>query len=67
MTKLNKEAYVTTYEPVSGYKAVLMVWDEDVQTHLPWNTGLTAYATKAEAVKEAKAWAEAEGLDYVEN
>ena len=67
MTKLNKEAYVTTYEPVSGYKAVIMVWDVDVQTHLPWNTGVAAYATNAEAVKEAKAWAEAEGLNYVEN
>jgi hypothetical protein len=67
MTKLNKEAYVTTYKSIAGQKAVLMVWDGDVQTHLPWNTGIAAYPTKAEAVKEAKAWAEAEGLNYVEN
>jgi hypothetical protein len=60
----NKEAFITVYEPVSGYKAVLMVWDEECKMYVPWSTGFLAYGTKEEAIKDGVEWAVDEGIVF---
>ena len=61
---MGHEPYVTVYHPVAGWKAVIMVWDSELGFHTPWQTGFFAYATKDEAIADAKSWAEAEGLSF---
>ena len=53
------EPYVSVYKPISGYKAILRD-----RTGEPIQTGFQGYATKKEAIAEAKGWAEAEGLEF---
>ena len=57
-------SYVTTYLPIAGWKAVLMCWDDDCNCYTPWQTGYFAYKTEAEAIADAKYWAESEDIDY---
>lgn len=54
------EDFITVYQAVSGWKAVQMTWCEDSGIGMwePWTTGVGSYETEAEAVVEAKAWAE---------
>lgn len=52
----------------SGWAAVMLADYEDMD----WgtdvvNTGIGRYATKQEAVEEAKPWAEDEGIPFIEN
>lgn len=61
----SKESYIDVYEPIAGWKAKEMFWDEEGFFDC-WNTGLVAYATKEEAIKDAKSWAESNDLAYVE-
>jgi hypothetical protein len=58
------EPYVTVYQPIAGWKAVLMVWDDEFEVHMPWETGYFAYPSKEEAETDAKSWAEAEGIAF---
>ena len=65
------EAFVTVYKPIAGWKAVLMTWN-DTDEELggfwePWNTGMFAYATEAEAIEDAKQWAKAEEIEFKPN
>ena len=57
---MNK-VYITVYKPIAGWKAVLM-HDEDG----PMETGYFTYKTMKEAEQDAKAWAEAEEIEYIE-
>ena len=59
-------AFVTTYHPIAGWKAVMMTLDHEFGQHTPWDTSYFAYATKEEAVIDAKCWAEAEEIPYID-
>lgn len=59
--KKHPQVYVTIYHPVAGYKAVLMDYDEG-----PIQTGYFAYATAEEARLEARMWAEAEEVPFLD-
>ncbi len=59
------EAYVTVYEPISGFKSVLMSKDEECGgMHTPWNTGMMAYGRRVEAIYDAILWADSEELPF---
>lgn len=59
------EPYVDVYEPIAGWKAKQMFWDEEGFWDC-WETGNFAYNTKEEAITDAKSWADAEEIIYVE-
>lgn len=56
--------FVTITHGMRGYFAVLMTWSEypdcDEGFYEPWNSGFGSYKAYAEAVPEARQWAEAE-------
>lgn len=61
-------SYITTYLSISGWKAIQLWWNPDMGGFWePWETGCGYYATEAEAADEARAWAEAEGLEFKEH
>jgi hypothetical protein len=64
MTTEDKSTFITVYKPIAGWKAVMMSWNEDGFWE-PWQTGMFAFKTKAEAEVDAQMWAEAEELRYV--
>lgn len=60
--------FFTTAEGISGYFAVLM-WLNEEELDIgpfwePYDTGFGRYATREEAVEEAKHWAEECGYEY---
>jgi hypothetical protein len=60
-------AYISVYMPIAGWKSIMLVVDEDCGgMHTPWQTGDWAYKTKAEAVRDAKSWAEAEDIPFID-
>lgn len=62
--------YITVYKPIAGWKAIQMWWNKDdpnFQFWEPWQTNSWAYATKEEAIEDAKGWAEAEEIPYLES
>lgn len=62
------DVYISVYMPIAGWKAIMLAVDEDCGGyHTPWQTGDWAYNTKAEAVKDAKSWAEAEGVPFIDS
>jgi hypothetical protein len=61
------KAFITVYEPIAGWKAIHYWWNSaDGGFWEPWQTGMFAFATKQEAIVDAKLWAEAEELPYYE-
>lgn len=59
--------YVTVTHGMRGYFAVLLMWNDEIPGcgfYEPWNTSDFSYRTAAEAVPDAKAWAEAEDIEY---
>ena len=60
------ESFIDVYEPIAGWKSRLMVWDEEMDFFVPWQTGFCGYATKEEAIEDAKSWASAEDMPYVD-
>ena len=62
-----KEPFITVYRSIGGWKSQLMVWYEEDQMYDVWNTGFYGYEDKNQAIKDAKAWAEAEEIPYVES
>jgi len=64
----NHEPFITVTSGISGYFAVMLWWnDEDGEDEgfwEPWNTGIGRYATRAEAEKEARYWADLEELEF---
>jgi hypothetical protein len=59
-------SYISVTRLNTGWWACLIIWDEDMKGWDLGMTGLQPYATKAKAVIEARGWAEAEGIKYVE-
>lgn len=61
----NHEPYITVYESIGGWKAVMVCWAQDKFGGYwePEQTGVGAYGTREEAVQEAIDWAESEGID----
>ena len=63
-----KETHISVTGPaISGYFAVMYWWNDEDDGGFwePLQTGLGRYATKEEAIVEAKYWAEAEELEYI--
>lgn len=64
---MNKKPFIKVDRGIGGYFATMYWWNPDMDGFWePWTTGLGRYATKEEARKEAKAWAELEELEYIE-
>lgn len=66
----DKSNFITVYRPIAGWKAIMLCWndeDKDPSMHFwePCCTGMCGYATKEEAVAEAKDWAAAEEVRFV--
>jgi len=63
----SRNHYITTYKSISGWKAVERAeyedspgqWFEDNE-----QTGFGAYATREEAIQEAKDWSESDAIPY---
>ena len=61
---MNHPSYVTVYESIGGWKAVLLWWNPELGGfYEPMQTG-SGCATREEAVAWAKDWAEAEGVEF---
>jgi hypothetical protein len=56
-------SFVTTYECIIGWKAVLITWDAEFG-YIPDTTAYFAHPTEDVAIEDAKQWAEAEGIEY---
>jgi hypothetical protein len=66
--KDNKQSYITTFNPIGGWNSVLMVFDDECGCHIPEQTGFNntmGSGKKEDAIKEAKFWAECEGIKYI--
>jgi hypothetical protein len=64
MASKGHDPYITITHGGVGYLAVHICWNPDGFLE-PYVTGFGRYAKAAEAVSEAKEWAEAEGIKYV--
>lgn len=62
MTK--HEPYITTYKPISGWKAVMIGWDEEIEWSVPEDTSYFAYETEQEAIDYAEQWAKDAEIEY---
>ena len=61
----SERRYVTITKGGAGYFATLIWWNPDMGGfYEPYDTGVGRYRTQAEAVPEAVAWAEAEGIPF---
>lgn len=56
--------YVTVTNGLRGFFAVLVCWNEEMDGYEPWNTSDASYAAREGAEEDAKAWAEAENVEY---
>lgn len=60
-----KEPYITITLGGSGYFPVKLWWNPELGGFWePWSTGVGRYKTREGAIPEAKAWAEAEDLEF---
>lgn len=67
MSTESKANYITVTQGMFGYFAVMLWWNPDMGGFWePWSTGFGRYADKAQAISEAKDWAAAEELEYLE-
>lgn len=58
-------SYITVYESIGGWKALKLWWNPEYGGfYEPWDTGLGAYHSEAEAEVEARRWAEEEELEF---
>lgn len=60
---IKRPSFISVSQGMSGHFAVLMAWNKE-GFYEPWNTGFGRYSTREEAAREAREWAEAEGLEY---
>lgn len=59
--------YISVYKPIAGWKAIQYWWNPDMEGFWePWQTGDYAFATKEEAILDAKQWAEADSIPFYE-
>jgi len=54
--------FVTVYECMAGWKAVLMFWDDEIDGYAPWQTGFFGYPTREQAIRDAVEWAASEEI-----
>lgn len=62
---MNDEKYASHTDVTQGLRgwfAVLMVYYDDIQGFDVFNSGISSYVTREEAIADAKSWAELEGL-----
>jgi hypothetical protein len=59
--------FVSVYKPVAGWKAVVYSWTPDLEMFEPEQTAYFAFATREEAVEDAKVWAECEEIPYYDD
>mgnify|MGYP001084478136 CR=1 FL=1 len=62
---MTDNAYITVTHGMSGFFAVMLYKHSDGFWE-PWTTGIGRYPIKDLAIKEAKQWAEYEGMEYKE-
>jgi len=60
------DEYITVYKPIAGWKAVHVMWDEEMETFIPLETGYWGYSDKALAIIDAKNWARDCEIEYIE-
>ena len=60
-----KETFVSVYQSVGGWKAVVLGWDAELDTFVPEQTGFSGFVEKEDAVRDAESWARSEGLPLV--
>lgn len=59
------DSFITVTFGMSGYFAVLMCWNSELDGFWePYQTGIGRYKKRKQAEIEAKAWAKDEGLEY---
>lgn len=59
------KTHITVTSGMSGWFAVMLHWNTDHGGFWePWTTGIGRYATKEEAIIEAKDWAEAKEMKF---
>jgi hypothetical protein len=56
----DKPTKITVMEGISGWYAVMLMWDKDIKDYDIWSTGFGRYRHREDAVTEARGWAEAE-------
>lgn len=59
-------SYITVYESIGGWKAVMMWWNPKGEHWEPWTTGVGAHRTREEAMVEARDWAQDEEIELRE-
>jgi hypothetical protein len=64
MATEDRSTFITVYNPICGWKAVMMCWNEDGFWE-PWQTGMYPHATAEKAEVEARIWAAAEEVRFV--
>ena len=57
------EAYITTYYPIAGWKAVMHWWNPEGFWE-PWETSECAFPSEESAEEFGRAWAEVEGIEF---
>ena len=60
-----KAPFITTYQWVTGWKAVLMVWDNESDDFIPKNNSRVGHKAEIDAVMEAKKWAGSEEIAFI--
>ena len=63
VTVEDHKPYITVTHGMSGYFAVHVWWNPEGFWE-PWSTGFGRYSDKAQAIAEARQWAEAEEMEY---
>lgn len=61
-----RDPYITVYQPISGWKAVMYAWDEESAAWAPERTGLMPHRTREAAVAEGQCWARAEDVRFID-
>lgn len=63
-----KTGYISVYKPIAGWKAIQYWWNPDMEGFWePWQTGSFAFATKEEAIEDAKFWAMCDDIPFYDN
>lgn len=56
--------YITVTRGISGWFAVELYWDKEINMWAPWTTGFGRYPDEKDAVAEGKAWALADEMEF---
>ena len=52
-----KKPYITVSKGMTGYSAVYLVWNHELDAYEPIQIGCNSYAHERDAIQEAKDWA----------